>query len=172
MRTGWCQCWDPGSAVLKVSSTALLVHFKGAPAARPRGVPVACHDSCSRDTEHRDPSPSTSWPSLGPASSVYAPFNLPALVYIASVTIGVLLAAIMKGTDLICCFLSLLLLQATAGKAFDQRFVQKLVDCVNFRVLHPGNGICLHPNSAVEWKSYFAFDNHSFLSWLLLLTSL
>lgn len=90
--------------------------------------------------EDRDPSPSARWPSLGPASSLYVPFNLPALVYIASVTIGVLLAAIMKGTDLICCFLSLLLLQATAGKTFDQSFAHKLVDYVNLRVLHPGNG--------------------------------
>lgn len=91
-----------------------------------------------------------SWSSLGPAPSLYVPFNLPALVYIASVTIGVLLAAIMKGTDLICCFLSLLLLQAKAGKVFDQCFAHKFVDYVNFRVLHPGSGICLHPNPAVE----------------------
>lgn len=153
-RTCKSQNLDPGSAVLKDSSSALLVHFKGAPAARPRGVPVACRDSCStQNTE--TPSPSTSWPSLGSASSLYAPFNLPALVYIAGVTIGVLLAAIMKGTDLICCFLSLLLLQATAGKAFDQRFAHKLVDNVNLRALHPGNGICLHPNPAVEWKFLF-----------------
>lgn len=68
--------------------------------------------------QYTDPSPSTSWPSLRPASSFCMPFNLPALVYIVCVTIRVLLAAIMKGTVLICCFLSLLLLQATAGKTF------------------------------------------------------
>lgn len=105
---------------------------------------------CGMHAEHRDPIPATSWPSLGPASSLYVPFNLPALVYIASVTIGVLLAAIMKATDLICCFLSLLLLQATAGKVFDQCFAHNLVDDVNLRVLRPGNGICLHPNPSVE----------------------
>ena len=48
--------------------------------------------------------------------SLWMPFNLPALVYIVCVTIGVLLAAIMKGSISICFFLSLLLLQATAGK--------------------------------------------------------
>lgn len=108
--------------------------------------------------QHRDPSPSTSWPSVGPASSLYVPFNLPALVYIASVTIGVLLAAIMKGTDLICCFLSLLLLQATAGKAFDQCFAHTLVDYVSFRVLDLGNTICLHPNPACWMKVLFGLS--------------
>lgn len=59
---------------------------------------------------------SFSWLSLCPTSSFRMPFNLPASVYIACVTIWVLLAVIMKGTVSICCFLYLLLLQATAGK--------------------------------------------------------
>lgn len=158
------QRWDP--VLQSWRSPALPVGFKAAPAASPRGVPVACMTPAA----HRDPRPSAGWPSLGPASSLHVPFNLPALVYIASVTIGVLLAAIMKGTDLLCCFLSLFLLQATAGKAFDQCFDHKLVDYVNLRVLHPRNGKCLHPNPAVKWKSHFGCDNHSFFSWLLLLT--
>lgn len=46
-----------------------------------------------------------------------ATFNLLALVYIACVAVRVLLAAIMKAIVSVCCFASLLLLQATGGKA-------------------------------------------------------
>lgn len=158
--------WEPGSINTEIQvlqswrSPALHCQFVSKLYQLPVLVVSLWH--AMTPAAHRDPDPSTSWPSLGPASSLYVPFNLPALIYIASVTIGVLLAAIMKGTDLICCFLSLLLLQATAGKVFDQCFAHKLVDYVNLRVLHPGNGICLHLNPAVEWKSYCGCDNHSF----------
>uniref|UniRef100_A0A3P9MLD5 Sarcalumenin n=1 Tax=Oryzias latipes TaxID=8090 RepID=A0A3P9MLD5_ORYLA len=64
--------------------------------------------------EHAYLRPSSSWPSVCPASSLCVHFNLPAMVYIVCLTTGVLLAAIMKGTVWICCLLSLLLLQATA----------------------------------------------------------
>lgn len=71
------------------------------------------------------------------------PFNLPAVVYIVCMTIRVLLAAIMKGTVLICCFLSLLLSQATAGKGFLVRRYD-----AGFCVVRCGNDIYLCATAA------------------------
>lgn len=62
-------------------------------------------------------------------------------------TIRVLLAAIMKGTVLICCFLSLLLSQATAGKVF---LVRRYA--ARFCVLRCGNDIYLCAKAADVWK--------------------
>lgn len=58
----------------------------------------------------------------------------------------------MKGTALICCFLSLLLLQATAGESPGKHFGQTLYgSCL--RSGTPWAGEMFMHNGADEWKS-------------------
>lgn len=163
------QWWETGSIgaeirVLQPQRTpALPYHLVSKERQLPACVVLLWHAETPAAHWTQTPQPLHQLASPCPASSLTVPFNLPALVYIVSGTIGVLLAAIMKGTVLICCFLSLLLLQATAGKRFDQCVDRKCGDSDTIRVVHPGNGICLPPNHAVEWNSSIGWGNHSFL---------
>lgn len=98
-------CWGPKCDLSKTESQ-LLLHVESLWHAMTPATPQT----------HRSRSLYQLALSVPRLFSLCMPFNLPALVYIVCATIRVLLAAIMKGSVSICCFLSLLLLQATAGK--------------------------------------------------------